>query len=183
MWKRILLILIILPTIGCLLGYVVAEEKFSNNNINWESLGSPPSPAVSFIQSFHNNVVETTSGEMYRYYGQINGWIYIEEEPSDTHIDSFADLCNQITPDPLDDIIDSAEDCVKYETGYSYYKFAILDDGSVWMWNKPVGIYIFDYLLEIFKWTLGFFILGIILITAMNVRNRKESTEMTDVDT
>ena len=180
MWKRILLILIILPVISCLLGYIFAEVKFSNNNVNWESLGSPPSPAVSFIQSFHNNVVKTTSGEMYRYYGQSKGWIYIEEEPPNTHIDSFADLCNQITPDPLDDIIASAEDCVKYETGYSYYKFAILDDGSVWMWNKPIGIYVLDSLFYIIKWTFGFFLLGIILLTAMSIRNRKEST---DVDT
>ena len=165
------------------MGYIFAKCKFSNNNVNWESLGSPPSPAVSFIQSFHNNVVETTNGEMYRYYGQSKGWIYIEEEPPDTRIDSFAYLCNQITPDPLDGIIDSAEDCVKYETGYSYYKFAILDDGSVWMWNKPVGIYVLDSLFYIFKWVFGSFILGIILLVVMSFRNRKGSTKMNDVDT
>jgi hypothetical protein len=183
MWKRTLLILIILPVIGCSLGYIFAERKYSSNNVNWESLGSPPSPAVSFIQGFHNNVVETTNGDKYRYYGQSKGWIYIEEEPPDIHKDSFADLCNQITPDPLDNIIATTEDCVKYETGYAYYKFAILDDGSVWMWNKPVGVYVLDSLFYIFKWALGFFIIGIIILTVMSIRNRIESKEMTDVDT
>ena len=51
MWKRILIIAIILPTVGCLLGYVIADIQYGQHNVTWELLGTPPSAAVRMIQS------------------------------------------------------------------------------------------------------------------------------------
>jgi hypothetical protein len=180
MWKRILIIVIVLPIVGCLFGYVIADIQFGEHNVTWELLGSPPSPAVRFIQNSRGIVVSTRNGQIYEH-GPYNEWKLLDEEPSETRTEDFSELCIDVTAPPLEGTIDSKEDCARYEMGSAYRKFAIIEDGSVWMWGKTINMYGFTYIFFMVIGSFGFLVLGLITIVIMRILNRKNVG--TNIDT
>lgn len=175
MVKRFLLfliILIILPYIGWLLGNLAAELLIAEDETSWEMLGTPPSPADKIIQ-IHPLVVSTSSGQSYRYISSSEGWqLWDKELPTKTTYD-FSELCAQVAAVPLEGMIDSKDSCVKWEMGSTYFRFAILENGSVWMWKKNIGGNSFSYLFYRISGAFVFFIIGVIIVIVANFRMRR----------
>ena len=180
MWKRILIIAIILPTVGCLLGYVIADIQYGQHNVTWELLGTPPSAAVRMIQSSRGIVISTRNGQIYKYVSY-NEWKLLDEEPSETWVEDFSELCKDVTAPLLEGTIDSKEHCARYEMGSAYRKFAIVEDGSVWMWHKTIKMHGFDYVFFMLTGSFGFLVLGLITTAVMRLLNQKK--DRINVDT
>ena len=181
MWKQIVIIFIILPIIGCLFGYFIAENKFGEQEVSWESLGTPPSPAVRIIHSAPDIVVSSGNGQIYKYVPYSESWKLVYEEPLEAKVENFPELCQQVTASPLKGTIDSKDHCARFEMGSAYYKIAILENGSVWMWNESIGMYGFDYIFHMFMGSFGFFIIGLIIIKIMRLINRREIPTIIDI--
>jgi hypothetical protein len=181
MWKRTILILVILPTIGFLLGYVLAEHKYSQET-TWQSLGTPPVPALDIIQISPLIIASTEGEELYEYQYHSGDWELIDQKPSEAASESFPELCEEIPRPSMDGIIASQEECVKFEMGFSYIKYAVLEDGSVWIWNQNVGTHNIDYVLVIISWTVGFYVLGVILLILITILDKKKLGQEKGVD-
>jgi hypothetical protein len=181
MWKRILIIVIILPIVGCLFGYVIADIQYGQHNITWEYLGTPPSPAIQFVDNVKGIVVVSTSnGQIYTYV-PYDKWRLIDEDRLETRVEDFSELCKDVTAPPLEGTIDSMEDCARFEMGSAYYKYVIIEDGSIWMWSKTINMYGLSYLFYMAIGSFGLLVLGLITIVIMRILNRKNVG--TNIDT
>lgn len=166
-WRRMLWVLLILPVVGCLLGYGISRFISSEHETVWEYLSAPPSPAVRFV-SVSPLVVSSEDGEMYRYVSKHEGWKVREEKPSGFPGQSSPEVCEDITPPPLADTVDAIELCGRLEMGYLYRKFAILEDGSVWMWKKDSGMEL-DGVYYALLGSLVCFVLGLLVVASLTV--------------
>lgn len=162
-WKRFLPVLFILPTIGCLLGYGFNAFRPPEQESSWESLGTPPSPAVRFVR-VSPLIVSTENGEKYRHVSKDYGWEEAGDQTLDAPAESFVGECEGITPVPLEGAIDTTEICAKFEVGSFYRKFAILDDGSVWMWKEDNDAG-FDGIYFALMGAGIFFVLGLVVVS------------------
>lgn len=176
-WRRILVALLILSVVGCLLGYGISRLISSEHEAAWEYLSAPPSPAVRFV-SVSPLVVSSEDGEMYRYVSKHEGWKVREEKPSGFPRQSFPDVCEDITPPPIEDTVDSIELCGRLEMGYLYRKFAILEDGSVWMWKNDSGMEL-DGVYYAFLGSLVCFVLGLLIVGSLIVSRYARSKRPT----
>ena len=132
--KRIFLVLIILPIIGCLAGSAFYEWDTSTLRKEWELLGTPPSKAVE-IFSTSPLVVLSSNGKYYSYIFKSNDWEIINPNEIDVEEYSPEYDCPEIDIPTIDNQIYSTETCRYYGgPGYTFRKYAILQDGSVWIW-------------------------------------------------
>jgi|GEM_PF-4564120 len=169
MWRRMLLFLFFLPSVGCLLGFGIAEILPEAEKSSWESFGTPPSPAVRFVQA-SPLVVAAENGEMYRlrYKDQTYGWEVFTNDPSEPSGQPTPEFCEDITPPPLDGVVDSVEKCGRLEFGSFYRNFAVLEDGSVWMWSKNSNAASSELIYTLIG-SLGFFVLGLLVMALMSI--------------
>jgi len=136
-WKRILPALLVLGTIGCVLGYGLKELGSPEQDPSWASLGTPPSPAVRFVR-VSPLIVAAENGEMYRFISKDAGWERTGDQPAQDLDHPLPDRCENVSVPALEDTLDTAESCARYEVGTTYRKFAIREDGSVWMWKEDI---------------------------------------------
>ena len=132
--KRIFLVLIILPIIGCIVGGAFYEWSSSTLRNEWELLGTPPSKAVE-IYSTSPLVVLSSNGNYYTYIFKSDNWDLTITEKIDVEEKSTAYVCPELDIPTIENIIYSTESC-KYVggPGYTFRKYAVLQDGSVWIW-------------------------------------------------
>jgi len=137
--KRIFLVLLIFPIIGCLVGSAFYEWDSSTLRKEWELLGTPPSKAVE-IYSTSPLVVLSSNGNYYSYIFKSNGWEIILPDKIVVEDNSPDYVCPKLEIPPIDNLINSTESCTS-DGGpdYTFRKYAVLTDGSVWIWVKAQG--------------------------------------------
>jgi len=132
--RKTIVILIIFPIIGGALGPFLSN--LGGSSTPWESLGVPSSPAESFISISPFLLVESTDENIFTYSGSKYGWKPYEGEIQSSALVNEWILCEGVQPPPIEEVIDSIEECTEWGLGYSYSKYVILFDGTVWKWSS-----------------------------------------------
>lgn len=164
---RILLTLLISPVIGYFAGSAYSFWALSDERIPWEPLGSPPAPAVKFFNS-SNRVIVIDSNEKGYFIGACNPdcWIPFENNLENEPREAFYEFCGDVQPPYINKVVDTAETCYPWGLGYSYAKYVILEDGTVWKWMKSDGGESNPFLYPILG-TVSFIVLGVLIIIIM----------------
>ena len=166
--RKTLVILIALPIFGGFLGAVLSNLGFPSNP--WDSLGAPSSPAEAFVCISPQLVVESVDGNMFTYTRPAHGWeLYEGEIQSPTSLNEWS-LCEDVRPPSIKEVIDSSEECIEWGLGYSYSKYVILSDGSVWKWNfQYSGEWEFiGFIFYILGGAIAFLVIALIILAFMH---------------
>jgi len=167
---RIFLILVFLPIFGFFAGSEYYSWSSSDERIQWEMCTSPPSPAVSFSNSPNGVVVIAKNGATYLLTScRSDNWIPIDNLPADETEDTFYEFCWEFHPPGINNILDVYEVCSEWGLGYSYDRYVILKDGTVWLWSKmdggePLGLFLYPMFGAISFFVLGIFISVIMIV-------------------
>jgi 4-amino-4-deoxy-L-arabinose transferase-like glycosyltransferase len=134
--KRIGL-LILSALVGAVIAYLLAAANAEGRFVPWESLGKPPGKVVKILAVYGGPWVETDARQVYGYKNTgscgENCWIPSEYPRPDPG--SALELTSCGTPPALGHVIDSKSVCQPAGIGYSFYVYAIRDDGQVYRWN------------------------------------------------
>ncbi len=133
----------LIPIVGMIAGvYEVwitsTTPRISPETIPWQSLGFPPAKAIKVLgvsQSDHDLVVQTVDGERYIFQcgrskpqaGQYC-WYKLEELPP---LQSISETPRFVVPNPPGSVVSS----VAIPLPNRQINYAVLEDGSVWVWN------------------------------------------------
>jgi hypothetical protein len=136
-----------LPALGCIVGYLLGNVVRAATVVHWEPLGTPPEPAVAFagiVQEWPDYVVyvQSGSGLLYASRGrELDSWGRGEAQ-SPWH----SRECGSVEPHfaipaPPAGVVD----CIEYSPGFESMtwedrRFVLLDDGTVWTWQRGEGI-------------------------------------------
>jgi len=163
--KRILIVLFILPVIGCIIGGAYYEWSSSKEWDKWQSLGTPPSKPVEVISAYPL-IVLGSDGNNYTY--RVNRWETTNEtQPfNETQWDYYT--CEGVESPSIDNLVDNKVSCESWgkgAMGYYYKEYALLQDGTIWEWKKS---YSADDGMDIIAWPIIgsalFLILAIIIV-------------------
>jgi len=136
---RRIMILLLLPTLGCIAGLAYVSSMSSDSRIPWEALGSPPEVPNEFLSTFGAIVVRSPSGRAYKLEGcEPLCWSALPSVPT-KQTPLVYNLCGTVEPPLLDSAIVSTSECTPWGLGYQYRAFAVTRDGSVHYWLKQYG--------------------------------------------
>ena len=136
-----------LSTLGCILGYLVGNLVRAGTVVNWRPLGAPPEQAVAFegvVQEWPDFVVyvQTGPGQLYASRGrEPNAWGRgVAQSTWHSRECGSVEPHFSIPPPPAGIL-----DCIEYNPGFGSMtwedrRFVLLDDGSVWTWQRAEGI-------------------------------------------
>ncbi len=166
--NKTLLILVFIPILGGILGG--ALFSWGGPSSPWESLGSPPSPAVSLVSISPRLIIGTIEGDLFIYSGNFYGWEPFTDQPQSSTLKNEESLCEEVDPPQITQVMDSGEICTEWGQGYSYSKYVILSDGTVWEWSTQYsGEY---YLMALFFYVLGgaavFLVIALVILAVMH---------------
>ena len=133
--KRIYIVLLILPIIGCFIGGAFSEWSSSTLRIKWQPLGIPPSQPVE-INSAYPLIVLGSDGANYSY--KVNRWETTDNTHTFEEDHTYDSRCEGVESPPIDNVVYIIESCTpwgKGAMGYYYTRYALLQDGSIWKWE------------------------------------------------
>jgi len=133
--KRIFIVLLFLPIIGCIVGSIFSEWSSSTLRIKWQPLGSPPSQLVEILHT--SPLIALGSDDNY-YSHKSDKWVIEDIETNSEEDQNYDYLCEGVESPPIDDAVKIVEFCNPWGLGglgYYYTKYALLQDGSVWKWE------------------------------------------------
>jgi hypothetical protein len=133
-----LILLVVIPIVSLFVGYRVGYQlsgagrlPATPRQVVWQPLGSPPKRPVAILAVDVSSVAAVSAtGTIYRW--QFNtGWQPVEQLPVSGRSSPAFDLPHEPPPG---EVLDLAQVVAPGEAG-TYTEFALLADGSVWMWQ------------------------------------------------
>jgi len=162
--SKILLILILLPILGFIAGLGFYSWGSSDARIQWEICSSSPSSSISLFSNSNGVGVITKNGNAYLLNScQTDDWLPIDDDLDSETEDTFYELCGEVHPSHINKVVSSVETCSLWGLGYSYNKYVLLEDGTIWIWSKSYGGEPWGLLVSPIFGTIAFFILAIFI--------------------
>lgn len=138
LFRRIALVFIVfLSTFsGCSIGYSIAGWGTSRSDVKWEPLGLPPERAVRIAAADVDFVfVESVTGKMYYCDPNEEQFNWVESSPTSVYTRDSPFVDETPIPDPSGKVIDRADVRRIWSELIWDAKYAVTDDGKVWMWR------------------------------------------------
>lgn len=150
-WGRLLtgtvLVLVLLPCLGCIGSVVFAGLQRAGNLSRWQALGGPPGGGAGIVAGDLDVLyVRAKSGQVYR-------CEHRKPEPTDCWTEAQApyDVDPEVTDDsrvyaedvepPPGNVVDSLEVTIWYAEAAYETRYVLLDDGLAWRWDYEIGSY------------------------------------------
>jgi hypothetical protein len=141
---RTWIVLLGMPIAGCLLGYALGA--LSTADIRWINLGSPPDPPAQLLGvvrsgSEYRIHVKSQSGRAFSCCHADPEWLEIQ--PASEY---RARRCGEVQPPfPVPSPPAGVVACTEYDPGFEALgfetrRFVLLQDGSVWTWQRGGGL-------------------------------------------
>jgi hypothetical protein len=163
MIRKSVIILTIMIGLGFFFGLWAASYFTSDKRIGWEYIGVAPEKPVGFINTYSGYILKGSSGSLYANCG-VDCWTTEDTESwLDYQVEDFN--CPETDPPELPGVIYGESFCKDWGVGLTIQNFGVLNDGSVYIWEKRIGEYGFlEYVFYPVAGVVGFFLIGLFVI-------------------